>query len=125
MPATINLGKDYTVNGLPGVTNLTVTRTADGIDTTTRSGDLPIKRVKSGLPDYTFEGTVLGEASTEFEIGKAYTLTLNGAQKELILMDCNVEQPQDGVYQFKLTMRPGVESATANRIKVGPSTWRT
>lgn len=125
MPATINLGKDYTVSGLPGVTDLTVSRSADGVDTTTRSGDLPIKRVKAGIPDYTFEGTVLGTATTSFQIGKEYALTLGGGAKNVICMDCTIEEPQEGVYQFKLTMRPGVESEAANKITIGPATWRT
>jgi hypothetical protein len=40
-------------------------------------------------------------------------------------MDCTIEEPQEGVYQFKLTMRPGVESEAANKITIGPATWRT
>lgn len=126
MAATINLGKSYTVSGLAGVTDLTVTKSADAIDTMTRSAAQPIKVVKSGIPDMTFEGTVLGTVSTTFTIGKEYQLTLGGGTaKPLICMNCTVEEPQDGVYQFKLTMKPGVESETANQIIVGPGNWRT
>lgn len=126
MAATINLGKDYTVSGLAGVTDLTVTRNAEAVDTTTRSGSKPIKRVKAGIVDYTFEGTVQGTSSSSFVVGQEYALVLGGAaSKAVICMSVSIEQPQDGVFNFKLTMKPGVESESANKVTVGPGDFRS
>lgn len=124
MPATINLGKNYTVSGLAGVTDLTVTRNADAVDCSTRSGAKPIKTVKAGINDYTFEGTVQGTATSSFVIGQEYSLVLGGVTKPVICMNVNVEQPQDNVYNFKLTMKPGVESESANKITVESGDFR-
>lgn len=124
MATTVSLGKDYTVSGLTGTTELTVTYSAEGVDTTTRFG-APIKRVKSGIPDYTFEGTVLGTSTNTFVIGQGYTLTLNGgAAKDVICMNVSREEPGDGTVSFKLTMKPGVASETANQVTVGSGTYK-
>jgi len=83
------------------------------------------KRGKAGIPDYTFEGTVLGTATNSFVIGQGYTLTLNGGTpKDVICMNVNREEPGDGTVTFKLTMKPGVASETANQITVGQSGYR-
>lgn len=125
MATTVSLGKDYTVSGLTGTTELTVTFSAEGVDTTTRFG-APIKRVRAGIPDYTFEGTVLGTAANSFVIGQGYTLTLNGdTPKDVICMNVTREEPGDGTCSFKLTMKPGVASESANQITVGPGTYRS
>ena len=125
MAATINLGKDWTLSGLAGVSDLTVTRSAEGIDTTTRSGAKPIKKVKGGIPDYTFEGTVLATATTSMVIGQGYSLVINGGTaKDVICLTANREEPQEGVVTYKVTMKPGVASDTANQVTVGPSDYR-
>lgn len=125
MAATINLGKDWTLSGLSGCSDLTVTRNVEAVDTTTRSGAKPIKKTKGGIKDSTFEGTVLATAATEFVIGKEYSLTLNGgAAKPLICMNANREEPGEGVVTFKLTMKPGLESEASNQVTVGPGDYR-
>lgn len=123
MATTVSLGKDYTVSGLAGTTELTVTHSAEFVETTTRFGK-PIKRGKAGIPDYTFEGTVLGTASNSFVIGQGYTLTLNGESKDVICMNVNREEPGDGTVTFKLTMKPGVASEAGNQITVGSGTYK-
>lgn len=125
MAATINLGKNWTLTGLTGCSDLTVTRSGDAIDTTTRSGAAPIKKVKAGIPDYTFEGTVLAGATTAFVIGKEYVLTVNGGVKNVICLSANREEPQEGVVTYKLTMKPGLESEGVNQVTVGASDYRT
>lgn len=124
MAATINLGKDYTVAGLSGVSDLELTATSERVDCTTRSGAKPIKKYKSGIKDETFTCTVLGKSDTKFVIGKEYSVTLAGTAFPLICMQANREEPQAGVYNFKLTLRPGVESETANQLDVGPGDFR-
>lgn len=126
MPSTYSLGKDYTVSGLTGVSELTVTKSGERIDVTTRCAAKPFKQTDVGLEDKTFEGTVLAEASTKFEIGKAYNLTVKGdALGDLVCMTANREEPQAGVITFKITLKPGVESETANRIVIGPGAYRS
>lgn len=126
MPATYSLGKSYTVSGLSGVSELTVTRTGERIDVTTRCAALPIKQTDTGLIDTTFECTVLAADDTEFVIGKAYTVTVKGGSLgELICMTANREEPQAGVITFKLTLKPGEESEAANQITIGPGTYRS
>lgn len=126
MAATINLGKDWTLSGLAGCSDLTVTRSAEAIDTTTRSGAKPIKKVKGGIPDYTFEGTVFATATTKFSIGESYSLTVNGGTaKDVVCLTANREEPQEGVVTFKVTMKPGVASEAANKLDVGPGDYRT
>ena len=124
MAATINLGRDYTVAGLTGVSDLELTRSGERIDVTTRSGPKPIKKTMAGFEDSTFTCTVLGGATTSFVIGKEYSLTLAGSVIPLICMNANREEPQEGVYNYKLTMKPGVESETANQLTVGPGDFR-
>ncbi len=126
MPATYSLGKSYTVSGLAGVSELTVTKTGERIDVTTRCAAKPIKQTDTGLIDTTFECTVLAENDTEFVIGKGYTVTVKGASLgELICMTANREEPQAGVITFKLTLKPGEESEAANQITIGPGTYRS
>ena len=69
MAVTINLGRDYTVVGLTGVSDLEMTYSGERIDVTTRAGAKPIKKYKTGFPDKTFTCTVLGKADTSFVIG--------------------------------------------------------
>ena len=124
MPATINLGKDYTVAGLTGVSDLELTRTSERIDVMTRAGSKPIKRTMAGFEDMSFTCTVLGGATTAFTVGKEYSVTLAGDVFPLICMSAVREEPQEGVYNYKLTMKPGVESELVNQLAVGPGDFR-
>lgn len=126
MPSTYSLGKSYTVSGLPGVSELTVTKTGERIDVTTRCATLPIKQTDTGLIDTTFECTVLAQADTEFVIGKAYAVTVKGQSLgDLVCMTANREEPQTGVINFKLTLKLGEESELGNQITIGPGTYRS
>ena len=125
MPATINLGKDYTVSGLSGVSDLELTRTSERIDVSTRAGAKPIKKTTAGFEDMSFTCTVLGTSTTTFTIGKEYSLTLKGGTPlPMICMAANIEQPQEGVYNYKLTLRPGLESEITSQLVVGPGDFR-
>lgn len=123
--ANYTLGRDYTVSGLTGVSDLTVTRDGERIDVTTRKHQKPIKLTVAGFSDTTFECTVLATATTTFSVGKAYAVTLNGESLNLICMGATREEPQAGVITFKLTLRLGSESETADQIPVGPGDYRT
>lgn len=126
MAATINLGRDYTVSGLSGVSDLEVSYSAERIDITTRAGAKPIKKTVAGLPNSTFTCTVLATATTFFTVGKKYTVTLaGGSAMDLICMDANREEPQEGVITYKLTLKPGTESDTENQVQIGPGTYRS
>lgn len=126
MPATYSLGKDYTVSGLPGVSELTITRSAERVDVTTRCAALPIKQTDDGLHDTTFEGTVLAQAGTTFTIGAAYPLTVKGQNLgNLVCMTANREEPQAGVINFKLTLKKGDPSEASNQLPVGPGEYRS
>lgn len=124
MPATYTLGRDYTVSGLTGATDLEVTRSGERIDVTTRAHTKPIKKTVAGFPDLTFSCTVYATAATTFTVGKAYAVTLNGdSLGSLICMDANREEPQDGVVTYKLVLKPGLESETKNQVPVGPGEY--
>lgn len=124
MGATINLGRDYTVSGLTGVSDLEVSLSGERIDVTTRFGTKPIKNYLAGFPDKTFTATVLATSTTEFIIGKAYSVTLPSGALSLICLQANREEPQEGVITYKLTLKPGLESEVENQIPVGPGTYR-
>lgn len=120
------LGKDYTVSGLSGVSDLTVTREVDRVDVTTRKNAKPFKMTASGLPSTTFECTVLADANTSFTIGQAYSVTVAGtALGSLVCMTANREEPQSGVINYKLTLRPGEESETCDQVDIGPGDYRS
>jgi hypothetical protein len=125
MAVTYTLGKDYTVSGLEGVTDLTLTLSGERIDITTRAGALPIKKTVASFPDKTFECTVLAEADTSFSVGKSYSCTINGEALSLICMQANREEPQEGIVTYKLTLKPGQESEVANQIVIGPGDFRS
>jgi len=125
MSANYTLGRDYTVAGLAGATDLEVTRAGERIDVTTRKQSKPIKQYVAGFPDLTFTCSVFATDSTTFSVGKAYTVTLNGdSLGALICMDANREEPQEGIVTYRLTFKPGLESETANQIPIGPGEWR-
>lgn len=126
MPSTYTLGRDYTVSGLTGATDLTYTQSGERIDVSTRAGSKPYKHTVAGFPDKTFECSVYATATTTFSIGKAYAVTLNGtALGDMICMDANREEPGDGIVTYRLTLKPGLESETANQTAIGPGDWRT
>lgn len=123
--ANYTLGKDYTVSGLTGVSELTVTREGERIDVTTRKQDKPFKATTAGFDDLTFECTVMATSTTTFSIGKAYTVTVGGTSLgSLICMNATREEPQAGVITYRLTLKPGIESATADQVAIGPGTYR-
>lgn len=125
MPATYTLGKDYTVSGLTGATDLEVTRSGERIDVTTRGFAKPIKQTVAGLQDITLSCTVFAQQSTKFQIGKLYAVTLDGESLgDMICMDANREEPQEGVVTYKLTLKFGQESEGGNQLDVGPGTYR-
>lgn len=125
MPATYSLGKDYTVSGLTGSSELTVTRSAERVDVTTRAGTKPIKCTAAGLADLTFECSVFAEASTKFVIGKGYTVTVKGASLgTLVCMSAVREEPNANVITYKLTLKPGLESDPDNQLDIGPGEYR-
>ncbi|MFN9913443.1 MAG: hypothetical protein ACK53L_12705, partial [Pirellulaceae bacterium] len=79
-----------------------------------------------GIPDYTFEGTVLATATTSMVIGQSYSLVVNGGTaKDVICLTANREEPQEGVVNYNVTMKPGVASEAANQVTVGPSDYRS
>ena len=120
------LGKDYTVSGLTGVSELTVTRDGERIDVTTRKQSKPFKATVAGFGDMTFECTVMATKTTVFTIGKGYTVTVGGnSLGQLICMSANREEPQAGVITYRLTLKPGLESETADQIDIGPGDYRT
>lgn len=130
MPAAYTLGKDYTVSGLSGATDLTVTRSGERIDVSTRKGAKPFKHTVAGFPDVTFECTVYADATTAFKIGEAYPIELNGESLtdaegiDLVCMSAVREEPGDGIVTYRLTFKPGYASDTENQIDIGPGTWR-
>lgn len=125
MPATYSLGKDYTVSGLTGSSELTVTRSAERVDVTTRAGAKPIKCTVAGLEDLTFECSVFAEATTKFVIGQSYAVTVKGESLgSLICMSAVREEPNGSAITYKLTMKKGIASETNNQVDVGPGTYR-
>lgn len=126
MPSVYTLGKDYTVTGLTAVTDLTVTRSAERVDVTTRKGDLPYKATDAGLIDEMFECTVYSEVDTEFTIGEIYPITVKGVTlTDMVCMSANREEQKDGLITFKLSFRRGVSAETCNQDIVGPGDYRT
>lgn len=124
--ATYTLGRNYTVAGLTGVSDLTVTRDGERIDVTTREGAKPIKLTVAGFEDLTVECTVLATNTSTFSVGKGYSITLNGGTaKTLICMSATREEPQTGVITYKLKFRDGEESETDDQVAIGPGTYRT
>lgn len=124
--ATYTLGRNYTVSGLTGASDLTVTRDGERIDVTTRENTKPVKLTVAGFEDMTLECTVLATSTTTFSVGKSYAITLNGGSAmDLICMAATREEPQAGVITYKLKFRPGEESETDDQVSIGPGTYRT
>jgi hypothetical protein len=109
--ATYTLGKDYTVSGLTGVSELTYTRTGERLDVTTREGTKPYKKTVAGFGSETLECSVFepltGPAFAGFKIGEQKTVVINGASIQAVIMSANRSEPQDGVVVYQLTLRPG------------------
>lgn len=108
--ATINLGKDFHVDGLAGVGELTWTQSAEKLDVTTRTGNKPYKQTKAGLVKHVFECTVYADDATTFSIGAAKTLTINGLEHDCIIASARRSEPKDGVVTYQLTLTPGTAS---------------
>lgn len=126
MAVTYTLGKDYTVEGLNGASELTVTREGERIDVTTRDGAKPFKLTVAGFANTTIECSVFAESTTDFTIGKTYALTLNDEEfSDLVCFSAVREEPQSGIVTYRLKLRPGSASAEANQVDVGPGTYRS
>lgn len=124
--ATYTLGRDYTVSGLTGASELTVTREGERIDVTTREHAKPFKLTVAGFPATTIECSVFATATTNFTVGSPYTITLNGeAFTDVVCMAATREEPQSGIITYRLKFRPGTPHETANRVQVGPGDYRT
>lgn len=124
--ATYTLGRDYTVSGLTGASELTVTREGERIDVTTREHPKPFKLTVAGFPATTIECSVFATQSTSFTVGQAYTLTLNGESfTNVVCMAATREEPQAGIITYRLKFRPGTPHEPANRVQVGPGDYRT
>jgi hypothetical protein len=108
--ATYTLGKDYTVSGLTGVSELTYTRTGERLDVTTREGAKPYKKTVAGFGDETLECSVYEPTTggfAGFKIGEQKTVVINGTSIQAVIMSANRSEPQDGVVVYQLTLRPG------------------
>jgi hypothetical protein len=113
MSATISLGKDYTITGgISNVSDLTLNRQAEKIDITTRAGSDPLKFTAAGLPKITLECTVIAESSTSYSIGQSVSVASSGYTGALIVTNADRDEPDDGPVTYKLTLTPGVASAT-------------
>lgn len=126
MAVTYTLGKNYTVSGLAGASELTVTREGERIDVSTRDNAKPFKLTVAGFASTTIEGSVFATATTSFTVGGTYTITLNGdAFADVVCMSASREEPQSGVITYRLKFRPGTPLDTASRVTIGPGEFRT
>jgi hypothetical protein len=106
--ATITLGKDYTVDGLTGASDLTYAESGEKLDVSTRTGTKPYKQTKAGLVQKSLECTVFAEASTQFAVGEARTVKLNGGGDiACIVTSARRSEPKDGIVTYQLTLKPG------------------
>jgi hypothetical protein len=121
--ATYTLGKDYTVSGLTGVSELTYTRTGERLDVTTREGAKPYKKTVAGFGDETlecsvYEPTGAGVNFAGFKIGEQKTVVINGTSITAVIMSANRSEPQDGVVVYQLTLRPGEALESAQQAPI-------
>lgn len=117
--ATISLGKDFTITGsLSNTTDLTLTYSGDTIDATTRSGSKPIKHVETGLNKITLEATILVESATAYSIGQSVSVTSSAFTGNVIVLDAQYEEPDDGMVNVKLTLTPGTASDVTDQVAV-------
>lgn len=109
--ATISLGKDFTITaGLQNVSDLTLTRAAEKIDITTRTGTKPLKHTEAGLQKITLECAIIAEAGTTYAIGSSLSLTSSGYSGSVIVTNADRSEPNDGLVTYKLTLTPGFAS---------------
>lgn len=114
--ATITLGKDYTVAGLTGASDLTWTQSGERLDVTTREGTKPYKKTMAGLVKHSVDCSVLAESEDSFEIGQTVSLVLNGTALSCIIVQANRSEPKDGIVTYSLQLTPG--TAPANTCPV-------
>lgn len=113
MASTISLGKDYTISsGLTNVSDLTLTRSGEKIDITTRAGALPIKHTEAGLQKLTLECTIIAEQATTYSVGGSVSVASSGFTGSVIVVSADRSEPQDGLVTYKLTMTPGTAMAS-------------
>jgi hypothetical protein len=105
---TINLGKDYTISGtLENVSDLTITKSGEKIDVTTRFGSKPIKFTTAGLPKITLDCTVIATDTTTFSLGGSIAVTSSGFTGTVIIVSADRSEPHDGMVTYKLQLTPG------------------
>lgn len=113
MATTISLGKDYTISGtLANVSDLTITRSGEKIDVTTRYGTKPIKFTEAGLPKITLDCTVIATSETTFDLGGSITVTSSGFTGAVIIVSADRSEPHDGMVTYKLQLTPGTAMQT-------------
>ena len=113
MATTISLGKDYTItSGLTNVSDLTLTRSGEKIDVTTRFGAKPLKYTEAGLPKITLECTVIAGADTTYPVGGSVTVASSGFSGSVIIVSADRSEPHDGMVTYKLSLTPGTAVAT-------------
>lgn len=125
MAVTYTLGKNYTVEGLAGASELTVTKEGERVDVTTRANAKPFKLSVAGLQATTIECSVFAESTTSFTIGLTYDLTLNDIEyADLVCLNATREESGAGVITYKLKFRPGYPSDSDQQAEIGPGTYR-
>lgn len=113
MATTISLGKNYTISsGLTNVSDLTLTRSGEKIDITTRFGAYPIKFTEAGLEKLTLECTIIAESGTTYSIGGSVSVASSGFTGSVIVVSADRSEPHDGLVTYKLTLTPGTAMAT-------------
>jgi hypothetical protein len=112
MAFSYTLGKDYTIDGLAGVSELTVTDAAENVDITTRYGSNPLRFTAVGLGKITLEATVMATDETTFDVGGAVTIECPDFDGTAIIVSAPREEGEDGAVSYRLTMTPGTASAT-------------
>jgi predicted secreted protein len=111
MAFTYTLGKDYTINGIAGVSELTVTDAAENVDITTRYGEKPLRFTAVGLGKITLECSVIATAETTFDVGGTVSITCDDFTGTALIVSAPREEGEDGAVTYRLTLTPGTASA--------------
>lgn len=111
MAFSYTLGKDYTIDGIAGVSELIVTDAGEKVDITTRYGTKPLRYTAVGLGKITLECTVMAEAGTTFEIGDTVEVDCPDFDGTALIVSAPREEGEDGAVTYRLTLTPGTASA--------------